>query len=232
LVEIKGLEKFAPKDYPGMIASTVFLGSCNFRCPYCHNAELVLNPGDIPTFPMEYFVEFLDSRKGWLEGVCITGGEPLLHQGLEDFLSFLKQRNLSVKLDTNGSFPSRLARLFQMNLLDMVAMDVKAPLEKYEEVVRARIKEQDIRESIQIILNSGVDYVFRTTIVPGLVGQEELVKIGRMLQGAKVFQIQRFVPANTLDPSFEQRETFSKEEILAMAKKIEGFFNEVKVQGV
>jgi pyruvate formate lyase activating enzyme len=232
LVEIKGLEKFAPKDYPGMIASTVFLGSCNFRCPYCHNAELVLNPGDIPTFPMEYFVEFLDSRKGWLEGVCITGGEPLLHQGLEDFLSFLKQRNLSVKLDTNGSFPSRLARLFQMNLLDMVAMDVKAPLEKYEEVVRARIKEQDIRESIQIILNSGVDYVFRTTIVPGLVGQEELVKIGRMLQGAKVFQIQRFVPADTLDPSFEQRETFSKEEILAMAKKIEGFFNEVKVQGV
>lgn len=232
MVEIKGLEKFASKDYPGVIASTVFLGSCNFRCPYCHNAKLVLNPGDLPTFPMEYFVDFLDSRRGWLEGICVTGGEPLLHQGLEDFLSFLKQRKLLVKLDTNGSFPSRLEKLFQMDLLDSVAMDIKAPLEKYEEVVEAKVKGEDIQKSIEIILNSGVDYVFRTTVVPGLVGQEELMKIGRMLQGAQVFQIQRFVPVNTLDPSFEQKETFSKEEILAMAKKVDGFFNEVKVQGV
>jgi pyruvate formate lyase activating enzyme len=232
VVEIKGLEKFAPRDYPGVIASTVFLGSCNFRCPYCHNAELVSNPEHLPTFPMEYFVDFLDSRKGWLEGICVTGGEPLLHQGLEDFLSFLKKRKLSVKLDTNGSFPSRLARLFEMNLLDMVAMDVKAPLEKYEEVVKAKVEGEDIQESIQIILNSGVDYVFRTTVVPGLVGQKELVKIGRMLRGAEVFQIQRFVPVNTLDPSFEQKKTFPKEEILAMAKNVERFFNEVKVQGV
>jgi pyruvate formate lyase activating enzyme len=232
LVEIKGLEKFAPQDYPGMMASTVFLGSCNFRCPYCHNADLVLNPGELPTFPMEYFVNFLDSRKEWIEGICVTGGEPLLHQGLEDFLSFLKQRGLSVKLDTNGSFPSRLARLLRMKLLDMVAMDVKAPLEKYEEVVKAKIHGEDIRKSTEIILDSGVDYVFRTTVVPGLVGQKELMKIGRMLRGAKIFQVQKFVPANTLDPGFEQKETFSKEEILIMAEKIERFFDEVKVKGV
>jgi len=232
LVEIKGLEKFATQDFPGVLASTVFLGSCNFRCPYCHNAELVLNPEGLPTFPMEYFIDFLDSRKGWLEGICITGGEPLLHRDLEDFISLLKKRKLLVKLDTNGSFPSHLEGLLRKNLLDSVAMDIKAPLEKYQEVVKVNVKGEDIQKSAEIILNSDVDYVFRTTVVPGLVGQEDLVKIGQMLQGAKVFQVQRFVPANTLDPHFEQRKTFSKEEILAMAKKIEGFFNEVKVQGV
>ncbi len=232
MVEIKGLEKFAPQDYPGVLASTVFLGSCNFRCPYCHNAELVLNPDGFPTFPIEYFIDFLDSRKGWLEGICITGGEPLLHQDLEEFLSLLKRRELLVKLDTNGSFPFHLESLLGKNLLDSVAMDIKAPLEKYEEVVMAKVKGEDIQKSMEIILNSGVDYVFRTTVVPGLVGQDDLVKIGQMLQGAKVFQIQRFVPVNTLDPHFEQKETFSKEEILAMAKKVEVFFNEVKIQGV
>jgi pyruvate formate lyase activating enzyme len=232
VVEIKGIEKFAPKDFPGVMSSTVFLGSCNFRCPYCHNAELVLSPQGLPTFPMEYFIEFLDSRKGWLEGVCITGGEPLLHRDLEDFLSILKQRKLLVKLDTNGSFPSRLERLFEMNLLDSIAMDVKAPLERYAEVVKARVEEKDIRKSLDIILSSGVDYMFRTTVVPGLVGPEDLMKIGRMLQGAKVFQIQKFIPANTLDPTYERKDPFSKEDILAMAENVEGFFDELKVQGV
>lgn len=181
---------------------------------------------------MEYFLDFLDSRKRWLEGICISGGEPLLQPELEDFLSSLKQRRLMVKLDTNGSFPSRLERLFQKNLLDAIAMDVKAPLEKYQDVVRAKVNGKDIHESIEIILNSGVDYVFRTTLVPGLVGQKELMKIGRMLQGAKLYQIQRFIPANTLDPGFEQKKTFSKEEILTMAKKIEGFFDKVVVEGI
>ncbi len=232
MVEIKGLEKFAPQDFPGVMSSTVFLGSCNFRCPYCHNAELVLSPEGLPTFPMEYFIQFLNSRKGWLEGVCITGGEPLLHWDLKDFLSLLKKRKLLVKLDTNGSFPSRLDRLLKMNLLDSIAMDVKAPLERYADVVKAKVKEEDIRKSLDIILNSGVGYTFRTTVVPGLVGPEDLMKIGRMLQGAKVFQIQKFVPSNTLDPVYEGKETFSKEEISAMAEKVEGFFNEVKVQGV
>lgn len=232
MVEIKGLEKFAPQDFPGVMASTVFLGSCNFRCPYCHNADLVLNPEGLPTFPMDYFTDFLDSRDGWLEGICVTGGEPLLHRDLEKFLAFLKQRNLLVKLDTNGSFPSRLERLLRKDLLDSIAMDIKAPLDKYQDVARAKVNEEEIHRSMELILNSGVDYMFRTTVVPGLVGQEELVKIGRMLKGAEVFQIQRFVPANTLDPSFEQKETFSKKDILAMAKKVEGFFNEVKVQGI
>ncbi len=132
MVEIKGLEKFAPRDFPGHISSTVFLGGCNFRCPFCHNSDLVLRPEILPTFPLDYFLSFLDSRKGWLEGICISGGEPLLQDDLETLLILIKGRNLLVKIDTNGSFPSRLEDLIRKRLIDHVAMDVKAPLKRYQ----------------------------------------------------------------------------------------------------
>ena len=146
MVEIKGLEKFSPRDYPGIISATVFLGSCNFRCPYCHNASLVLNPDRIPSFPMDYFADFLNTRKDWLEGICVTGGEPLVHRDLGNFLSMLKERDLMVKLDTNGSFPSRLEDLIAKGLIDSIAMDVKAPLDRYEEVTRASVDQEKIRK--------------------------------------------------------------------------------------
>lgn len=230
MVEIKGLEKFSPSDYPGIISATMFLGSCNFRCPYCHNAELVLNPDDLPTFPMGYITDFLDSRKDWLEGICITGGEPLLHRDLGDFLSLLKERGLSVKLDTNGSFPSQLEALIAKNLVDSIAMDVKAPLERYEEVTRTKVDREKIRKSIDIIMNSGVEYVFRLTAVPGLIDEERMTEIGRMLQGAKVFQIQQFVPANTLDPTFERLKPFKRDGMRALGRCVEEFFSEVRFE--
>jgi pyruvate formate lyase activating enzyme len=230
MVEIKGLEKFSPRDYPGFISATVFLGSCNFRCPYCHNADLVLHPDDLPTFPMDYFIDFLDSRKDWLEGICITGGEPVLHPDLADFLSLLKERNLLVKLDTNGSFPSRLEDLIAKNLVDSIAMDVKAPLERYEEVTRTKVDRGKIRKSIDIIMSSGVEYVFRLTAVPGLIDEKGMTEIGRMLQGAKVFQIQQFVPANTLDPSFERLKPFKRDRIRALGRCVEEFFSEVRFE--
>ena len=230
MVEIKGLEKFSPKDYPGVMSSTLFLGSCNFRCPFCHNAGLVLNPGDIPTFPMEYFIDFLESRKGWLEGICITGGEPLVHPDLADLLTLLKERELLVKLDTNGSFPSRLEDLIEKSLIDSIAMDVKAPLERYEEVTRTSVDAKKIRKSIDIIMHSGLDYMFRITAVPGLIDEEGMEKIGRMLEGAEVFQIQQFMPVNTLDPSFEHIKPFKREEMQALASRVEVFFSEVKIE--
>ena len=136
---------------------------------------------------MEYFADFLDSRKDWLEGICITGGEPLLHPDLGDFLSFLKERKLLVKLDTNGSFPSRLEDLIAKNLVDSIAMDVKAPLERYEEVTRQRSTGKIIRKSIDIIMNSGVDYMFRITAVPGLIDEDGMMEIGRMLRRGQSF---------------------------------------------
>lgn len=232
MVEIKGLEKFAPRDFPGHISSTVFLGGCNFRCPFCHNSDLVLRPEILPTFPLDYFLSFLDSRKGWLEGICISGGEPLLHDDLETLLILIKDRNLLVKIDTNGSFPSRLEDLIQKKLVDHIAMDVKAPLARYQEVTRAAVNEEDIVRSVDIIKNSGLGYVFRTTLVPGLVGPEDIKKICQMLDGANIFQLQQFVPLNTLDSHYLQKKPYRREEIQGLARIAEPYFSEVRIQGV
>ncbi len=232
MVEIKGLEKFSPKDFPGYISSTVFLGGCNFRCPFCHNSDLVLRPEILPTFPLDYFLSFLDSRKGWLEGICISGGEPLLQDDLETLLILIKDRNLLVKIDTNGSFPSRLEDLIQKKLVDHIAMDVKAPLARYQEVTRATVNEEDIVRSVDIIKNSGLGYVFRTTLVPGLVGPEDIKQICQMLDGAKIFQLQQFVPLNTLDSHYLQKKPYRREEIQGLAKIAEPYFSEVRIEGV
>ncbi len=232
MVEIKGLEKFSPKDFPGYISSTVFLGGCNFRCPFCHNSDLVLRPEILPTFPLDYFLSFLDSRKGWLEGICISGGEPLLHDDLETLLILIKDRNLLVKIDTNGSFPSRLEDLIQKKLVDHIAMDVKAPLKRYQEVTRATVNEEDIVRSVDIIKNSGLGYVFRTTLVPGLVGPEDIKQICQMLNGAKIFQLQQFVPLNTLDSHYLQKKPYRREEVQRLARIAEPYFSEVRIEGV
>lgn len=232
MVEIKGLEKFAPRDFPGYISSTIFLGGCNFRCPFCHNSDLVLRPEILPTFPLDYFLSFLDSRKGWLEGICISGGEPLLQDDLETLLILIKDRNLLVKVDINGSFPSRLEDLIQKRLIDHIAMDVKAPLKRYQEVTRATVNEEDIVRSVDIIKNSGLGYVFRTTLVPGLVGPEDIKKICQMLDGANIFQLQQFVPLNTLDSQYLQKKPYRREEVQGLARIAEPYFSEVRIEGV
>jgi pyruvate formate lyase activating enzyme len=232
LVEIKGLEKFAPKDFPGHISSTVFLGGCNFRCPFCHNSDLVLRPEILPTFPLDYFLSFLDSRKGWLEGICISGGEPLLHDDLETLLILIKDRDFLVKVDTNGSFPSRLEDLIQKKLIDYIAMDVKASLMRYQEVTRAAVNKEDIARSVDIVKNSGLEYVFRTTLVPGLVGPEDIKQICQLLDGAKIFQLQQFVPSNTLDSHYLQKKPYRREEVQGLAKIAEPYFSEVRIEGV
>ena len=232
MVEIKGVEKFASKDFPGYISSTVFLAGCNFRCPYCHNSDLVLRPQAISTFPLDEFIIYLESRQNWLEAVCLSGGEPLLHEDIIELCYLIKKRNLLVKIDTNGSFPSRLEKLIREKLVDSIAMDVKAPLERYSEVTRAEVKEEDIVKSIDIIKNAGLEYVFRTTVVPDLIGPEDIEKIGQMLKGVKIFQLQQFVPVNTLDSHYLQKKPYSGEEIKEFAKIAEPYFSEVRIEGV
>lgn len=231
MVEIKGLEKFAPLDFPGYISSTVFLGGCNFRCPYCHNADLVLRPQTLATMPLDYFMTFLDSRQGWLEAVCISGGEPLLEENLEVLLRVIKERNLMVKLDTNGSLPERLGELVGTKLVDHIAMDVKAPLERYKQVTRSDVAEEDIIRSIELIRNSGLPYTFRTTVVPGLVGEKDLLQVAQMLHGAKRFQIQQFSQRNTIDKNYLQITPFSPGEVDRMAEKVKPYFGDVRVEG-
>lgn len=232
MVEIKGLEPFASKDFPGHIAATVFLGGCNFRCPYCHNSQLVLDPQSFSTFPIDYLLGFLDARKDWLEGICVTGGEPLLHPDLDVFLSVLKERHLLVKLDTNGTFPSRLEKLLKLKLVDFVALDIKAPPARYAEVVGVEVDGAAVGHSIELIRNSDVSVMFRTTVVPGLVGREDLMEIGRWLEGEDLFQIQQFSPKNTLDPAFEKREPFGREDLETMAEDLRPFFKEVRLEGI
>jgi pyruvate formate lyase activating enzyme len=232
LVEIKGLEKFAPLDFPGFISSTVFLGGCNFRCPFCHNADLVLRPQTLTSMPLDYFITYLDSRQGWLEGICVSGGEPLLEENLEVLLRVIKDRNLLVKLDTNGSLPERLQELIRSRLVDQVAMDVKAPLARYKQITRSEVAEDDIVRGIEIVRGSRLPYVFRTTLIPGLVGERDLLEIAQMLHGAALFQLQQFSKRNTIDKNYLQIQPFSSEEIERMAELVKPYFGEVRVEGI
>jgi pyruvate formate lyase activating enzyme len=181
---------------------------------------------------MDFFLGFLESRKDWIEAVCITGGEPLLHEDLEVLLRLIKERNLLVKIDTNGAFPARLDALMQDKLVDFVAMDVKAPLEKYSEVTQAPVSLDDIRGCVSLLTQSDLPSLFRTTVVPGLVEGEDILEISRLLKGARVFQIQRFIPKNTLDKNFESIKPFSVEEVRSFAKIAEPYFSEVRIEGV
>jgi pyruvate formate lyase activating enzyme len=232
LVEIKGLEKFAPLDFPGFIASTVFLGGCNFRCPFCHNADLVLRPDTLTSMPLDYFITYLDSRQGWLEGICVSGGEPLLEENLEVLLRVIKDRNLLVKLDTNGSLPDRLQDLIRSGLVDQVAMDVKAPLARYKQVTRSEVSEDDIVRGIDAVRGSRLPHMFRTTVVPGIVGEKDLLEIAQMLHGAALFQVQQFSPRNTIDRNYLQVGAFPREEVERLAGLVRSYFQEVRVMGV
>jgi len=230
VVEIKGIEKFSSRDFPGHISSTVFLGGCTFRCPYCHNADLVLRPETIPSLAADYFLSYLDGRKGWLEAVCFTGGEPLLHEDLEELIRVVRERGLLVKIDTNGSFPDRLEALLALGLIDRVAMDVKAPLERYREVTRSNVDLERIVRCADLLRESGVKHTFRTTVVPGLVGKDDVTKIGEWLNGAAHYVVQQFVPQTTIDPAYLEVKPFGRAQLEEMAAAARPYFVEVGIE--
>lgn len=231
MVEIKGIEKLAPKDFPGYISATLFTGGCNFRCPYCHNVDLVLRPDSLPTFPPQFLANFLDSRKNWLEATCVSGGEPLIHEDIASIFQVLKDRNLQTKLDTNGSFPQRLENLIQEGLLDFVAMDIKVPRGRYREVTGFEGDLEDIQASIEIIKESSVEHVFRTTFVPGLIDTEDVRRIGEWLDGNVRFCVQAFVPGKTIDEAYQDRKPYPQEKLREFVRLAEEYFSEVILEG-
>lgn len=196
---IKGLQKLTLLDYPGVIAATVFLGGCNLRCPFCHNASLVLPEKYGETISDADFFAFLDSRRERLQGVCVSGGEPTLYPQLEEFIREIKDRGFLVKLDTNGTRPEVLQRLVENNLLDYVAMDIKnSPLRYGETVGITDFDPTPIAESAAILMNGKTDFEFRTTVVRELHAPKDIEQIGEWLSGDEKFFLQTFVDSGDL----------------------------------
>ena len=209
---IGGLHKLSLIDYPGKLSAVVFTRGCNFRCPYCHNPELIeSNGGDI--IEEEEVLSFLDERKGKLDGVVLTGGEPALQSDIAEFLEKVKRLGFFIKLDTNGSYPERIKELIDRKLLDYIAMDIKAPLDKYNRITLTSIDTGRIVESIYLIMNSGIDYEFRTTAVRSLLSRDDFSRIGEMIKSAKLFALQEFRPTKTLDPDFLKETSYTKREL-------------------
>ena len=196
-MNIQGFQKLTLLDYPGRTACTVFTGGCNLRCPFCHNADLVRTPMAGPNLTDEVLT-YLARRRGILDGVCITGGEPLLQPDLADFLRRVKELGYAVKLDTNGALPDRLAALLDTGLVDYVAMDVKSSPAGYAAAAGVDTEWTVFDRSIRILRDSGVPHEFRTTAVGGLHTPEDFAAIGRWLSGASAYYIQRFVDSGRL----------------------------------
>ena len=190
---IHGLNKLTLLDYPHHTACTVFVGGCNFRCPFCHNASLVLRPNTQPVIKEEEFFEYLDKRKGLIEGVCITGGEPTLYSELPEFIKKIKERGFLVKLDTNGTNPDMLAQLIETKSIDYIAMDIKNSLDSYGKTVGVpNFDTTSIKRSVKIIMENGVDYEFRTTVVKEFHNDNNFLEISKWLKGAKRYVLQNF----------------------------------------
>ena len=222
--KLAGLQKTTFIDYPEKIACIVFTQGCNFRCGYCHNPELFKNKEPVLSVPA--FFEFLNKRKSKLDGVVITGGEPTLHnKDLIEFIKKVKSLGFLVKLDTNGTHPDVLQELLNENLLDYIAMDIKAPLAKYKEITRVDIDTDIIKKSIDIIMNCSVDYEFRTTIVKSQLSFEDLRQIGELIQGAKRYYLQKFLATKILDENLMTETSYSDEEFKNLHTILEEYVN-------
>lgn len=210
-MKIGGIQKFSTVDYPGYAVASLFTIGCNMRCGYCHNPELVLPEQFVGEIPEDEILEFLASRKGLLDGVAISGGEPTMHEDLLDFMRTLKSMGFRVKLDTNGTNPAMVKRMIDEELVDFIAMDIKGPLDEYSQIAARPVDTDAIQESIRLIKT--IDHEFRTTIVRSQLAPEDFEAIGELVDGAKRFALQYFVPGNTLSPNFRSETSFTREEM-------------------
>lgn len=226
-----GLQKVTLIDYPGKVACTLFTHGCNFKCTFCHNPELVVAPeGRHQTMDDTEALEFLKRRVGKLDGVCITGGEPLLHAGLKGFIEKVKEMGFYVKLDTNGSFPDRLQELVDDDLINYVAMDVKADEEHYQEVSASQVDIKDIKRSISIIKESEKPYEFRTTYVRGIHTNDTAEGIGELIDRCDTYFVQNFKYSKTIDPELDEHASFSMEELERFKKILLNYSDHVHIR--
>jgi len=225
-MKIAGLQKFTLIDYPDKIACTVFFAGCNFRCPWCYNPELVL-PEKIkeqPRIPEKEFFNFLKERKEILEGCVLCGGEPMINKDLPQFCNKIKRLDYLIKLDTNGSNPRMLEKLIDEKLIDYVAIDIKAPREKYSKLAGREVSVRNVEKSIKVLKQSGMDFEMRTTVVPGLLKKEDILRIAKWVEPASRYILQNFRPEKTIDPRFEKIKPYPEDYLLEIQKAVSPFF--------
>lgn len=227
-MEFKGHQKSSFIDYPDKICTVLFTGGCNFRCSYCHNSDLVYNKGE--TITEDFIFDYLEKRKKMLDAVCISGGEPTLHDELYDFIKKVKAKGYLVKLDTNGTNPDILNKLIADGLLDYVAMDIKAPMSKYNIVANTNIDIEKIIRSINIIKDSDIDYEFRTTICRELLNEEDILEIAEYLKGSKRYYMQSFRDGDTVLGGENKFTPFSRESLRKIKEQIESYFGIFKIR--
>jgi pyruvate formate lyase activating enzyme len=222
MVEIKGFLETSFLDWPGKICSVLFLPRCNLRCPYCHNHALVLRPEEVPTFPLKGVLNRLRSFRGWIDGVCLTGGEPTLHADLFSLVRKIKELGFPVKLDTNGSNPGLLDRLIAERAIDFVSMDVKAPVDpvRYSRAAGLPVDLNRIWKSTQILKRGDVEYGFRTTVVPGLHTADDILLLGQQLRAGARMTLQDFNPENPMDPTLKETRPYGPERLRELERAV------------
>lgn len=227
-MQLAGLVKTSLIDYPGRLSAVVFTQGCNFRCGFCHNPDLIPTVGDNGTSEIEFF-EFLETRRNILEGVVITGGEPTIQPDLMQFISRIRDHRLQIKLDTNGSNPETLKRLIETKLLDYIAMDIKGIFGKYNQICRFGDTAK-IKESIGIIMDSGVPYEFRATVLPEFHEMTDFEELGKAIEGASRFAVQGFRPDITFDKTLSGAKPFTQPELEEIAAVMRKYVKEVVVR--
>ncbi len=231
-LEIKGYKQGSLIEWPGLVVDSIFLAGCDFRCPYCHNPDLItLNK--VESYDVNMVLAEIDKRakSKWLDGVSITGGEPLLSKRLPEFLKILKDMGLKTKFDTNGNHPEALKKIIEEKLVDYIAMDVKAVPKKYHLAAGKKVDMKPIKETIKIIISSGIEHEFRTTVAPTIVDPEEDIPIiAEMIKGAKRYYIQQFRPLRCLDKEFEKMKPYSLTLLENAWKKVKSNFEVCEIR--
>ena len=237
-MKIGGLEKLSLLDYPNNIAAIIFTQSCNFRCGFCYNPMLVWptdkkNIKGLSLIKEKDLFLFLKSRLNRLDGVVISGGEPTIHSDLPEFIKKIKDLGLKVKLDTNGTNPEMILNLWQENLIDYVAMDLKAPWHKYEKVVGIKVNCSFIKKSVKLLIDNKIPHEFRTTLVPNLHKEGDIVKMGEAIKGAKAWFLQKFVPSNDLlDPEFSKIKPYNDNKMKELAEIGQKYVKNCRARGL
>ena len=231
---IKGFIETSFLDWDGKIVSTLYVAGCNFRCPFCHNSGLIEKPRDYETIPLAHIEQFLLEHKDFLDGICLTGGEPCLHKnhGLFDFLKRVKDLEFQIKLDSNGTDPECLKRILNQKLVDYIAMDIKGPLdERYDRLSGVKTDLAKIKESIKIIRESAVPYEFRTTVVPELLDNKDVKDIAEYIAGAEKYVFQQFVAEHTWDENLRSVKPYLREKLEEMVRISKPYVTNTLIRG-